>query len=369
MGTAYTPGLTVNGRALVRKTRRLPLQGEVLVQVGEEVAPEAIIARTELPGAITLLRAADKLGISGEELGELLECEIGDQVEAGQLLAETHGLFGRFLKNRLLSPVAGTVETITPQTGNVGIRHAPRLVELDAYVRGEVVEVLPGNGAVIETRGALVQGIFGIGGERRGTLQLLPAADPRQVGEGRGSVLVTSGRATVELYRVAAEAGAVGLVAGSVDDRTIGQILGYEIGVAITGEEKIPLALIVTEGFGEVEMAQRTWELLSSLADREASISGATQIRAGVIRPEIIVPDLGLSPEDIVVTTAEAQQLVEGIQVRLIREPYFGLLGKVTALPSEPVEIATGAEVRVVNARLEDGREVQIPRSNVEIVV
>ena len=37
MGTAYTPGLTISRDVVVRKLRRLPLAGEVLVSVGEEV--------------------------------------------------------------------------------------------------------------------------------------------------------------------------------------------------------------------------------------------------------------------------------------------------------------------------------------------
>jgi hypothetical protein len=37
-------------------------------------------------------------------------------------------------------------------------------------------------------------------------------------------------------------------------------------------------------------MAQRTFELLKSLTGKKTSINGATQIRAGVMRPELIVP-------------------------------------------------------------------------------
>ena len=37
-------------------------------------------------------------------------------------------------------------------------------------------------------------------------------------------------------------------------------------------------------------MGQQTYDLLSESNGRLASINGATQIRAGVIRPEIIIP-------------------------------------------------------------------------------
>ena len=362
MGTAYTPGLAVNGRAAIAKVRRLPLKGEVLVAVGDCVGPETVVARTELPGDVTLLRAADKLGVTGDELLGLLRKQVGDTVREGELLAETPGLFGRFFKTRLESPADGTIETVTARTGNVSIRRPPKPVRLNAYVRGTVTEVMPGEGAVIEARGALVQGIFGIGGERCGTLALGQALADQP------SVVVLPGRVTLDDYRGAADAGAVGVVAGSVLDADLRAILGRDIGVAITGEENVPATLIVTEGFGEVAMAARTLALLSGLVGREASISGATQIRAGVIRPEILVPEPELTAAGVVSLAAETMILAVGTPVRLIREPWFGRLASVTALPPEPVEVGTGAKVRVLSATLDDGRQVVVPRANVEIV-
>ena len=67
-------------------------------------------------------------------------------------------------------------------------------------------------------------------------------------------------------------------------------LLGYDLGVAITGHEDIRPTLIITEGFGQIAMAGRTYELLAANAGRRASANGATQIRAGVLRPEIIIP-------------------------------------------------------------------------------
>ena len=57
-----------------------------------------------------------------------------------------------------------------------------------------------------------------------------------------------------------------------------------------------------------------------------------------------------------------------GTPVRIIREPYFGVLGKVIALPPELHKIETEAEVRVVEVELEDGIRVILPRANVEMM-
>jgi len=60
-------------------------------------------------------------------------------------------------------------------------------------------------------------------------------------------------------------------------------------------------------------------------------------------------------------------ELKPGAAIRVIREPYFGALGTVTGLPSTLQVLESGTEVRVLTAKLADGREVTVPRANVEI--
>jgi hypothetical protein len=105
------------------------------------------------------------------------------------------------------------------------------------------------------------------------------------------------------------------------------------------------------------------------LEGKTASINGATQIRAGVIRPEIIVPleDPPHLPESP--PAREAQTLDIGSAVRIIREPYFGRLGTVVELPPELMEIESGTHARVLKAKLDDGTVAVVPRANVEIIV
>ena len=110
-------------------------------------------------------------------------------------------------------------------------------------------------------------------------------------------------------------------------------------------------------------MADRTFKLLQSLEGQIASINGATQIRAGVIRPELIVPRTATAEAE-----AERHDLDIGTPIRIIREPYFGQLATVAGLPPELQQIPSGAEVRVLVARLQSGEEVIVPRANVEII-
>lgn len=373
MGTAYTPGLAVSAHALIRKTRRLPLKGTVLVQEGQTVTPDTVVARAEIPGIMQTVRVAEQLGVQPDELPRFLKVKVGDQVQQGTLLAESRGLFGLF-RTEVKSPIEGTVELISEVSGHIGIREKPTPLEVRAYIAGTVVEVIPQEGVVVETHGSLIQGIFGVGGERLGELRMVvdrpdEAITPDKVTPAlAGKVIVGGSFIDGAALRKAAEVGVVGIVVGGTLDTDLVDFLGYDIGVAITGHEDIPLTLILTEGFGEIRMAQRTFNLLRSLEGRMASINGATQIRAGVIRPEVIVPRPELADEPLPRTAFEAQVLEVGSHVRIIREPYFGKLATVTALPPQLVEIPTGSLVRVLEAETEDGERVVVPRANVEII-
>ena len=376
MGTAYTPGLTISADTVVRKVRRLPLKGQVLVQVGDSVNPDTVVARTELPGPVTTVRVAERLGVEPRELPKYLLKQVGDKVQAGEIIAERKSFFGLFT-SRVTSPITGTIDFISEATGNIGIRHLPTPVEVTAYLRGLVVDVLPEEGAVVATRGVFVQGIFGLSGERHGQIALLAdspdevVSDTKVSDEHKGKVLIAGALAHWRLMEAAKQVGAVALVTGGVLDTDIKKLLGYDIGVAITGHEPLPFTLIVTEGFGEIAMAKRTFELLASQEGREASVNGATQIRAGVIRPEAVVPkDGALTLEDLEEPKESefaAGELNIGTPIRLIRAPYFGALGRVVALPPEPQEIETETKTRVLEAELVTGERVIVPRANVEI--
>ncbi|HLV78991.1 MAG TPA: hypothetical protein VKT32_01880 [Chthonomonadaceae bacterium] len=382
MGTAYTPGLTVSARTRVEKLRRLPLKGTVLVKEGQTVLPDAIVARTELPGLMQTVKVAERMGIEPGDLESALRVKVGDRVAEGDVIAETKGLFGRFFKSEFRSPAGGTVELISPTTGHVGIREAPTPVEKDAYIQGTVTRIIPEEGVAIACEGALVQGIFGVGGERRGVITVVvvgadqPLTDTMLTEAHRGKIVVGGSNVSGAALRKAAEMGVVGIVVGGVVDRELMDYLaaalkqpGFDIGVAITGHEPIPFTLVITEGFGTIRMADRTFALFKSLEGKMASINGATQIRAGVIRPEVIVP-LADAPTGAALSDAgeESGQLTIGTPIRVIREPYFGILGKVTALPSELVKVESETMVRVLEASLEDGRAVTVPRANVEII-
>ena len=115
-------------------------------------------------------------------------------------------------------------------------------------------------------------------------------------------------------------------------------------------------------------MAERTFNLLAAHEGREASVNGATQIRAGVMRPEILIPRSGAELTAPVPASHGSGYLEVGVPVRVIRDPYFGKLGAVSALPSEPAVLASGSRARVVEVKFASGESAIIPRANVELI-
>lgn len=372
MAHAYTPGLRVAQRAVIRRERRLPLRGEVLVSPGDRVRRDQVVARAQLPGEVTLLNLVNRLGIAPEELPRYMLKKEGEGIVEGEPLAETRPLI-RWFKTVVKSPVTGIVESISPVTGQVMLRHPPRPVEVLAYVDGTVLEVFPGEGVRLETCGAFVQGIFGVGGEGWGMLRVI-ADRPDQVlevgqlgPECAGQIVVGGSLLTYPVIEQARRMKAVGVIGGGIRDQDLRQLLGYDLGVAITGTEEIGLTVIVTEGFGQIAMARKTFEILKSCSGREASICGATQIRAGVIRPEIIVPFPEMTKARVEVAP-KVQGLKVGDLLRVIRVPHFGRIGRVSALPAELQQVESGAKVRVLEVEFEDGSRAVVPRANVEII-
>ncbi|MBK9306023.1 MAG: hypothetical protein IPM58_02785 [Nitrospira sp.] len=371
MAHSYTPGLTVTDHTVIHRRRMLPLPGNVLVKVGDAVRSDHVVARAALPGKVFPVNLANQLSVAPGEIKEYLTKKEGEQVEKDEILAENKPLITWF-KTEIPSPVAGTIESVSTVTGQVLLREPPRVLDLLAYVDGVIVDTIPQQGVVVETTCSLVQGIFGIGGETSGEIVMAvkapdePLIPSHLTAAMKGKVVVGGSFLSADAMQQAKTVGVAGLVVGGIHDEDLRALLGYDLGVAITGTEQVGFTLILTEGFGTIPMATKTFNLLATYAGRQASISGATQIRAGVIRPEIIVPQASTGAKGAARSQHEGIRL--GDPVRIIRDPMFGRIGEVSALPPELVKIPTESEVRVLEVTLSDGNRVVVPRTNIEVI-
>ncbi len=361
---------------MVVKERRLPLWGDVLVREGERVKAEDVVAKALLPGPVYPRNLAGELGIPPQDLPKALLVKKGERVKAGQVIARARVLFGLF-KVEARATVDGVLEDYSTLTGQVIFRGESIPVEVKAYLDGVVERTIPREGVVVKTVAAMVQGIFGVGGERVGSRIKVAVSSPdeeltpERITEDMRDAIVIGGRTVrIEAMKKAADVGVSAVVVGSVDDSDLKEYVGYDIGVAITGNEDVPFTLIITEGFGDLPMATRTFNLFKRFEGHRASANGATQIRAGVQRPEVVMfyEDVELGGLEDIVSKADSGHLDVGTVVRIIREPFFGEIGEVVELPPEPVRIETESTVRILKVKLRDGRVVVIPRANVELI-
>jgi len=245
-------------------------------------------------------------------------------------------------------------------------------VEVDAYVSGRVSDIIKDEGVTVESDAAYVQGIFGIGGEARGDLEIVSGSRDSELTiedikeSHSGKIIVGGSFIGIDAYKRALELKVRGVVVGGFNYYDLEEVLGYRLGVAITGTENLETSLVVTEGYGNIKMSERTYNLLKLHDGKFVSINGATQIRAGVIRPEIVIPiDTGNTDDDSKSKIPEGIQ--EGSTVRVIRSPNFGKIGKVISLPAELNKMESETMVRVAEINI-DGNNILIPRANLEMV-
>ncbi|MFO8060343.1 MAG: hypothetical protein R6U70_06800 [Bacillota bacterium] len=316
--------------------------------------------------------AAFDLGCRPRELPQHMISKLGQEVKKGSIVAKK-GEASAFFTRATRAPISGIVTEINDKTGYITISRPFKEIVVTAFMDGTVTEVIPSYGAVVETTGVLINGVFGVGPQNHGELALMdpdPAANltPDMIGdELLEKVLVVGGYASNEALERALEVGVNGVICATASYLNLVNSLGVKLGVGITGQEDIDMTVILMEGFGELTMRRHAFEALRQLDGMGVSINGRTQIRAGAIRPEIVCPFPGY---DGPVYEAEEvdEDIVVGQRVRIVSAPYFGALGEVGGMPSRPEEIETGARVPVARIKLEDeDMEVSIPRKNVEI--
>ena len=373
MAQSYTPGLKILSRTKVIKIRLLPMKGSVHYKIGDMVHSNDIVASTDIPGNVQMLNVANKLNVEPENVPECMLVKLDEEITKGQIIAESKGIFGLF-KSQLKSPINGTLANVSEITGQVILSEPPILVEVDAYTSGKIIEVIEDEGVTIATEGAIVQGILGVGGENQGDLLLLTTSPNEELThsmiktEHKGKIIVGGSFINLQTFEKAKDVGVKGIVSGGFNYTDLSKILGYSLGVAITGSEEIGPSLIITEGFGRIDMASQTYKLLKENENKFASINGSTQIRAGVIRPEILIPFENMDEMSEEYDDADLA-ISEGSSIRVIRAPFFGRVGTVKSLPHELIKMESETLVRVAEIEFKDGSIGVIPRANLEMIL
>jgi hypothetical protein len=341
----------------IRRERLLPGPGQVSVRPGEMVGPVDVVARCQLPGDVRILDVSQALGVRRDRADKYVRKAAGDTVQANEVVAARKGLLS-MLRGGLRAPVDG--EVIEVRDGLILIRSASTTYELTAHIKGQVTNVMPQRGVVISAVGALIQGVWGSGGEAEGVLKVL-VDNPQRPIRARSidvschGTIVVGGRILDEkALEQAVEAKVRGVIAGSVNADLCPFV------------ETLPFPVVITEGFGVFPMADPVFALLESNAGQQAMLSAETQTRWGARRPEVVIPlraEDERQPEQV-----RPRPLQVGDRVRLLRAPYVGVVGRIDEVLEHPQTIESGARVPVARVELGEEELVLIPLVNLEVI-
>jgi len=261
-------------KAQVRRFGLIPTRGRrhVTATVSgsvEKILPNgSIVLRETLEQARDVVRvnAAADLQLHPEELKPCLACEIGQEVEKGQALAR-RGSVTMLGAPRSLAPVRGRVREIDLVTGLIIIEPILEELQVRAWLPGKVTSVSD-RGCNIELYGVTLPGIWGRGPQVCGRLVLNNGAADDIV------AIPAATHADLESLKAARIAG---LVTGSVR-------------LAELRSVQPPYPVVLTEGFGSEPMQAELWARLAAHAKQMIALDPTTRLRAGVVRPRIILP-------------------------------------------------------------------------------
>jgi hypothetical protein len=312
-----------------------------------------VVAEANLTPEHLLLDISRGLGVSAGEADRYLQYKMGDEVSADDVLAGPVGIGRRVVR----APEAGKV--VIAGDGQVLLEVESKLFELRAGIPGVAVELLPDRGVVIETTGALVQGVWGNGRTDFGLLNVrmespedILTNDSLDVSL-RGSIVMGGYCDQEEVITSVSGMPLRGLILGSMASSL----------VPIAARVRFPI--IVLEGFGHIPMNLNAFNLLSTSERREVSLNAEFWNQYEKTRPEVVIP---LPVESYPALPTESDSFGAGQQVRIIRAPYKSMIGSILSLHQGYSLMPSGVRARAAEIQFENGEKAVLPLANLELI-
>ncbi len=337
----------------IRRERVLPASGRVVARAGQKVAATDVIAEARLVTQHLVLDVSRGLGIPPDEVDRTITRKIGEDVSQGDVIAGPVGLIPRVIR----APKDGRVVTIGG--GQVLLELESQPFELKAGIPGTVTELFPDRGAVIETTGALIQGVWGNGQIDSGVLVALARSEDEELTADRfdvsmrGSVLLGGTCSQADTLRAAAQVPLRGLILGSIS--------GDLAPVAL----QLKMPILVLEGFGKLPINPATFKILTTNEKRDIAVNACIWDRLAGERPEAVIhlPAAGPLP-----TPREVDIFAPGQTVHILHAPNMSSSGTLVALRPGQTAFPSGIRAPGATVRLENGDQVIVPLVNLEVV-
>ena len=341
------------GLTSIVRERLLPISGTVLARLNQKVSSTDVIAETNWAREHVLLDVARILRVTPNAADRLIKCKVDDRIAASVEIAVGKGLFPRSVR----APREGRVVAVGG--GQVLMEVGESKIELRAGIPGTIIEIIPNRGAVIQTAGALVQGIWGNGRIDSGSLVNI-AEKPDGVLTAarldvslRGSILLAGMVNDAETLQTAADLPVRGLILSSLP-----------ISLIPTARE-MRFPVMVTDGFDSLPMNSAAYKLLSTNAKRDVTVNAEVYDRYTGARPEVIISlPISTNPP----APREVETFAAGLQVRMRRPPAMAMIGSIVVVKPGLTTLVNGLRAPAAEVKLENGETVVVPLVNLEVV-
>lgn len=337
----------------LRRKRLLPSDGLVLVNIGDTVRSSDAVARSNLNSRHVILDAARALGVSTEKAKGLVQRSVGEQVDAGAIIAGRRGVGNRQLR----APAAGQIVAISD--GHVLLQVSDESSVLHARIPGQVIDIELARGVLIESVCAWLQGIWGNGHFGDGILHIVGESPDQiltadQIDMGlRGSILVAGVCEHRQALELAAQVPIRGLVLGSLATRLLPLA------------KKLHYPIVLTEGLGKTGMNTLAYQLLGNHNGDQATVNAQISDPVQGDRPEVIIPikDAGRPPQIVPV-----QSFRVGQTVRILAGADRGKIGQISLLLPSSTYYESGLHASGAVVNLGGQGSVEYPLVNLELL-
>jgi len=338
----------------IRRERLLPVPGKVVVRKGQKISATDVVAEARIAPEQMLLDIARGLGLLPREADQYIHCEADTPVAQGDVLAGPVGLARRVVR----APRNGRV--VVAGDGQILLELESPPYELKAGIPGIVADLIDERGVVIESSGALIQGVWGNGKIDFGLMYVLARSPDEMLKSDRldvslrGAVLLGGVCEDPQVLKAAGELPVRGLILGSIDTALL----------PIAAKARYPI--IVLDGAGRRGINATAYKLLATNERREAALNAEAWDRYTGRRPEVIIP---LPASADAPAPRETAEFAPGQRVLVVRAPYTGFTGTLVALQPGYQILPNGLKAQVAEIDLEAGDHVVVPLANLEVLV
>lgn len=337
----------------IKRERVLPVAGDVLVRRMQKVAPTDVIVVAPMAPEFVLIDVAQGLRVSPAKADELLLRKSGEELVKGDVIAGPVGMLKRVIR----APQSGLVKIAGE--GKVLYELETPDFELQAGMEGTVTNIIPERGAIIETRGALVQGIWGNGKITYGIIQpvssdLLQELVPEQLNIGFRGAIITAGFCRNPNVIEAA---------GNIPIK--GMILGSMSSALIPLAKAADFPIMVIDGFGSKPMNRAAEKILTTNKDKNIALNAQAYDPFQGNYPEVIISHSTMTDLD---QPPKTGSLRAGKRVIILNGLLATNIGKIEEIYPNKRTLPSGIVTQVASVSLSGDKTIDVPLTNLELI-